>query len=329
MKPPMNRENRDQGTLQPRTSSFSQGCDDVQLSDSEFRLFTDYLRSRCGLNFDEDTRYLVEKRLARRIREVESGSFASYFYQLRNGSNAEEEFWAIVDILTTNETYFFRERSQLAALVEEIIPEMLSRQRAGRRPIAIWSAGCSSGEEPFSIVMSGLEAGLVPGRDFRVYASDISRAVLSRARRGIYREASFRETSETLRQRYFAQKEGLTRISDSVKRHVDFVHMNLLDESKLSLLGTMDVILCRNVIIYFDLETKKRVMKTFHAKLQPGAYLLLGHSESLINVTADFELKHLRNDLVYRRPVPGEEREDAWHSLARIGISEAERSGSR
>ena len=301
---------------------------DLKLTDAEFRLFTDFLRDRCGLHFDEDTRYLVEKRLARRIREAEFGSFASYFYQLRSSSNAEEEFSTIVDLLTTNETYFFREQSQLTALVEEIIPEMLSRQTLGHRPISIWSAGCSSGEEPFSIVMSALEAGLVPSRDFRVYASDISKAVLARARRGVYREASFRETTDPIRQRYFAQKDGLTRIADSVKRHVDFVHMNLLDESKVSLLGKMDVILCRNVIIYFDLETKKRIIKTFHDRLQPGAYLLLGHSESLINITADFELKHLRRDLVYRRPVPGEEREDSWHTVARAGIAAAERSNS-
>ncbi len=300
--------------------------EDSKLTDAEFRLFTDFLRGRCGLHFDENTRYLVEKRLARRIREAEFGSFASYFYQLRNGPAAEGEFSTIVDLLTTNETYFFREQSQLTALVEEIIPSVLSRQISSRRPVSIWSAGCSSGEEPFSIVMSGLEAGLVPGRDFRVYGSDISRAVLSRARRGVYREASFRETKETVRQRYFAQKDGLARIADSVKRHVDFVHMNLLDASKVSLLGNMDVILCRNVIIYFDLETKKRVMKTFHDKLNPGAYLLLGHSESLINVTADFELKHLRHDLVYRRPVPGEERVDSWHSLARKGVADVERS---
>lgn len=298
-----------------------------KLTDAEFRLFTNFIRGRCGLHFDENTRYLVEKRLARRIQEADIGSFASYLYQLRSGPNAEDEFSKVVDILTTNETYFFRERSQLTALVEEIVPDMLSRQLTSRRPISIWSAGCSSGEEPFSVAMMGMEAGLVPGRDFRVYASDISRAVLSRARRGVYREASFRDADESTRQRYFAQKDGLTRISDSVKRHVDFVHMNLLDSSKVSLLGEMDVILCRNVIIYFDLETKKQVMKTFHDKLRPGGYLLLGHSESLINVTADFELKHLSRDLVYRRPVPGEEREDPWHALARAGVAEAERTG--
>jgi chemotaxis protein methyltransferase CheR len=298
-----------------------------KLTDAEFRLFADFLRGRCGLNFDEDTRYLVEKRLARRIQEADYGSFTSYFYQLRNGPNAEAELSEIVDILTTNETYFFRERSQLSALVEEVIPEMLSRQVVSRRPISIWSAGCSSGEEPFSVAIMGLEAGLVPGRDFRVYASDISRAVLSRARRGVYREASFRETDATTRERYFAQKDGLARISDSVKRHVDFAHTNLLDDSKVALLGPMDVILCRNVIIYFDLATKKRVIRTFYDKLQPGGYLLLGHSESLINVTADFELKHLSRDLVYRRPVPGEEREDTWNVRARTGIVNAERAG--
>jgi chemotaxis protein methyltransferase CheR len=298
----------------------------LKVTDAEFRLFTDFLRGRCGLNFDEDTRYIVEKRLARRIQEADYGSFASYLYQLRNGPNAEVEFSELVDILTTNETYFFRERSQLSALVEEIIPEMLSRQMVTRRPVSIWSAGCSSGEEPFSVAIMGLEAGLVPGRDFRVYASDISRAVLSRARRGVYREASFRETDESTRERYFAQKDGLTRISDTIKRHVDFVHMNLLDDSKVALLGPMDVILCRNVIIYFDLETKKRVMRTFYDKLQPGGFLLLGHSESLINVTANFELKHLSRDLVYRRPVAGEEREDSWHALVRTGIANAERA---
>jgi chemotaxis protein methyltransferase CheR len=299
----------------------------LTLSDAEFRMFADLIRRRCGLHFDEDTRFLVEKRLARRLEEADVGSFASYLYQLRHGGNAEAEFSALVDLLTTNETYFFRERAQLSALVHEIIPEMLARQPEPKRPVAIWSAGCSSGEEPYSIVMMALEANLRPGVDFRVYASDISKAVLAKARRGIYREASFRETDAAMRMHYFAEKDGLVRISDEVKRHVDFVHMNLLDPSKTNLLGTMDVILCRNVIIYFDLDTKKQVMTTFHDKLRPGGYLLLGHAESLINVTSDFELKHLSRDLVYRRPVPGEEKEDAWQALARVGIAEGEAGG--
>lgn len=299
--------------------------DDSQtLTDAEFRIFTEYLRERSGLHFDEDTRYLVEKRIFRLIRDREFGSFSSYLFALRHGPDSEAEFSAAIDLLTTNETYFFRERSQLTALVDEVIPDLLRIQKGGDRPVRIWSAGCASGEEPYSIVMMALERGLVPGRDLRVYASDISRAVLAKARRGIYREASFRGVDESLRMRYFAQKDGLTRLSDTVKRNVDFMHVNLLDDSKLALLSTMDVILCRNVIIYFDLETKKRVIRSFHDKMRPGGYLLLGHSESLINVTSDFELKHLKHDLVYRRPVPGEEVHDAWHALAESVLRDEE-----
>ncbi len=301
----------------------------AHLGDAEFRIFTGLLRERCGLHFDESTRYLFEKRVARRMAECDLDSYAAYLHHLRHGAQAEEEFSQLVDLLTTNETYFFRERSQLKALVSEIIPDLLATQPfEQRRPVRIWSAGCASGEEPYSIVMMALEANLEPGRDFRVYACDISRTVLARARRALYREASFRDTDRSMRLHYFAEKDGLMRLSDEVKRHVDFVHMNLLDAAKTSLLGTMDVILCRNVIIYFDLQTRKQVIGTFHDKLRPGGYLLLGHSESLINVTSDFELKHLSRDLVYRRPVPGEEVGDRWHALARAGVAEAERSES-
>lgn len=295
------------------------------LSDSEFRMYCELLRSHCGLHFDESSRFLVEKRVGRRIRELDLGSFAAYRYALRS-SGGEEEVAHLVDVLTTNETYFFRECSQLTALVEEIIPGLLLKRRAdsSSRPVSIWSAGCSSGEEPYSLVALAIEAGLEPGRDLRVYASDISRPMLTKSRRGIYREASFRETSDYLRGKYFTEKDGLRTISDEVKRHVDFIHLNLMDDSKVSLLGTMDVVLCRNVIIYFDAETKRQVIRTFHDRLRPGGYLLLGHSESLINISSAFELSHLKRDLVYRRPIPGEELHDPWHCIAEAAAASAE-----
>ncbi len=294
------------------------GAAGLTMTDAEFRMFCELIKSRCGLHFDEDSRFIVEKRLARRVQECGVGSFAGYHLLLRDGSAGDEEFSNVVDTLTTNETYFFRELGQIRALLDEIIPDLVLRRRAAgiESPIGIWSAGCSSGEEPYSIVILAKEAGLDVGRDIRVYASDISKSMLHRSRRGIYREASFRETSPYIRDKYFDTKDGQTRISDDVKDHVDLIHLNLLDRDKIALLGTMDVILCRNVIIYFDLETKQRVIDTFHDKLKPGGYLLLGHSESLINVSSAFELKHLTRDLVYRRPVPGEEREDPWHTIA-------------
>lgn len=297
------------------------------LSDAEFRLLAAHLRERAGLHFDESTRFLVETRIARRIDEADFGSFASYFYQLRHGEGAEEELAQLIDLLTTHETYFFRERSLLDALVHEIIPELRLGADRQQGPVKIWSAGCASGEEPYSIVMLGLEAGLDPGRDFQVLATDISRSILARARTGLYREASFRDADEAMRARYFSRKDGVSKISDEVRRHVDFMHLNLVDDVKLALIGTMDVILCRNVIIYFDLATKRRVMTTFHEKLRPGGCLLLGHSESLANVTTLFELKHLKRDLVYRRPIPGEEADALWHTMARGAVDSVGEAG--
>jgi len=296
------------------------------MSNAEYRMFCELLRSRCGLDFDGDMRFLVEKRLARRVDKLELGSFAAYHYYLRNGRQGDEEFACVIDELTTNETYFFRERRQLDALVNEIIPEQLLRKRhAGvLGPVNIWSAGCSSGEEPLSIVMLGLEANLRPGIDFRVYASDISRNMLQKSRKGLYREASFRETEPLLRERYFAKTGNLNKISDSIRKEIDFIQINLMDRSKIALLGAMDSIVCRNVTIYFDLETKKEVIETFHDKLVPGGYLLLGHSESLINVTNAFELAQLTDDLVYRRPGVGSEVADPWQTLARSAVEEIE-----
>jgi len=299
--------------------------DGLTLTNAEFRMFADLIREHSGLDFDEPSRFLLERRLSRRVRELELGSFAAYHYRIRNSSNGFDEFPNLIDELTTNETYFFREYSQLRALTDEIFEELqLDREKRGGRPINVWSAGCSSGEEPYSIAMLAREAGLKPGVDVHVYASDISRRMLRKARKGLYREASFRETDPHLRERYFVEKDRLWQISDDLKRDVDFIHLNLLDTSKIALLRTMDVILCRNVIIYFNTDTKCQVIRTFHEKLRPGGHLLLGHSESLINLSTSFELRHLRRDLVYRRPVPGTTAEDPWNIVAAGAISRSD-----
>lgn len=297
---------------------------DLRMTDLEFRMLGELLREHCGLHFGEESRYVLEKRLARRIAELELGGFAAYHYQMRHD---DQEMAHVVDVLVTNETYFFRERNQLRALFEEILPEL--RDRHPDRPLAVWSAGCSSGEEPYSLVMLAVEAGFEPGRDIRIYASDISRPMLQKARRGLYREASFRQTEPAFRDRYFREKDGLWRITDDVKKHVDFIHLNLMDRSKLALLGTMDVTLCRNVIIYFNTPTKQTVVATFEDKLRPGGYLLLGHSESLINISSAFELRHLRHDLVYRKPAPGDSPYDPWHAAAAAAVARADKRDGR
>ncbi len=292
------------------------------LRDAEFRMLCELLRSHCGLHFGEESRFVLERRLGRRVVELGLGSFSAYHYLLRGDASGQDELARVVDELTTNETYFFRERNQLTALIDEIIPEL---RRTSSRPVHVWCAGCSSGEEPYSVVMLAREAGLEPGVDLRVYASDISRAMLQKARRGLYRESSFRQTEDALRHRYFTEKDGSFRIADDVKKQVDFIHLNLIDRTKIALLGTMDVILCRNVIIYFSLDTKKEVIGTFETRLRGGGYLLLGHSESLVNVSSAFELRHLRHDLVYRKPAPGDTPYDPWHAAAAAAVDRSDR----
>ncbi len=307
--------------------STASEIDELGMKDREFRWFADLVRSHCGISFAAETRFLLERRVARRMRELSITSFSSYQYELRNDSRRDGELAALVDELTTNETYFFRERSQLRALVAEILPEALvARRERGTGPVSVWSAGCSSGEEPYSIVILAREAGFDPERDLRVYASDISRRMMKRARAASYREASFRETDPALRAKYFEEKEGTWTISDAVKRCVDFIHLNLIDHSRVALLGAMDVILCRNVMIYFDAETKREVIHTFEEKLRPGGHLLLGHSESLINITSGFELRHLNTGLVYRKPIAGLPRPDPWHTAVMRAIGDVERS---
>jgi chemotaxis protein methyltransferase CheR len=267
----------------------------------EFRQLAELFRRHCGFHFGPESRYMLEKRLARRLCELELGSFAAYHAQLREGAAVDGELAHAVDELATNETYFLRERGQLGALVGRVLPELLERA-AQRRPLSIWCAGCSSGEEPYSVVMLAFEAGLRPGVDLRVYASDISRRMLQQARRGVYRESSFRQTEPALRRKYFSSRDGVSHIADEVKKHVDFIHLNLLDRSRIALLGSMDVILCRNVIMYFDVDTRREVVQTLGEKLRPGGSLLLGHSESLMDVSSDFELCQLEGDRVYRKP---------------------------
>jgi chemotaxis protein methyltransferase CheR len=264
-------------------------------------MFRDLFKAACGLWFGDDSRFLLENRLARRMRGLEIESFAAYHYLLRRETTGEDELAAVIDELTTNETYFFRERGQLRALVEEIVPGLLAARRSAG-PVNVWSAGCSSGEEPYTIVMMALEAGLRPGIDLRVHASDISRRCLAKAREAEYRESSFRETPPEMRGRYFKERGGAYQLSPDVRRHVTFTRLNLLEPERFALIGPVDVVLCRNVIIYFDRDTKKRVVESFAQRLVPGGYLLLGHSESLIQVTSAFELAHLRSDLVYRKP---------------------------
>jgi chemotaxis protein methyltransferase CheR len=273
----------------------------IPLPEDVFRLIRDIIKDYCGLYFDDSSRYLLEKRLSRRIRNHHLNDFRDYYRFIRYDKRAEEELIAIMDILTVNETYFFREQNQLKAFSEEILEELKTLKR-DRKTLRIWSAGCSTGEEPYTIAMLINERGHFNGWDIEIYGSDINQRVLQTARRGVYRRNSFRTTEPYFMTKYFIEEDGSFKISDAAKKHVNFSYLNLLDPFKSKFLGKMDVIFCRNVLIYFDNASRRRVIENFHDRLVVGGYLLLGHAESLINISTAFTLKHLKNDMVYQKP---------------------------
>jgi len=275
----------------------------VNMTEEEFRLIRDLVYEHCGLYFDGDARFLLEKRLTRRVTFHQLSGFRDYYRLLKYSRDRDQELSAIMDILTTNETYFFREEFQLNAFSGEILPELRQKkEKRGDRTLRIWSAGCSTGEEPYTIAMLIIESGFFRGWKVEIVGTDISHRVLQHARKGVYGASSFRTTEEGRIRRFFQEQDGLYRISDEVRSLVSISHLNLLDENRMILLGKMDVIFCRNVIIYFDQVAKKRVVESFYRSLREGGYLLLGHSESLLNTTTAFSLKHLKTDMVYQKP---------------------------
>ena len=170
----------------------------------------------------------------------------------------------------------------------------------------MWSAGCSTGEEAYTLAALILESQRFEGWDVRVIGTDLSKQCAAHARRGVYQASSLRATSARDKARYFFEQADGFHVTDSVKKLCQFGQMNLFDIGRGNLVGRVDAVFCRNVLIYFDVRSRKRVIDNLYQRLTPGGYLMLGHSESLLNLSTAFELVHLRDDLVYRKPVGAE-----------------------
>jgi chemotaxis protein methyltransferase CheR len=273
----------------------------AQLGAEEFRLLRDRVYEHAGLHFDEEAMFLFERRLVDRVEALGLDDFYAYYKFLRFHPEGRAELDEAIERLTTKETYLFRQEYQLRSFRDQLLPE-LARTHAARRRIGVWSAGCATGEEVYTIAILLIESGLFAGWDVKVVGSDICRGSVAAARRGVYREAAFRTTPESARERYFVNQGDAWEVKAEVKRLCHFGQLNLMDGTHPLMLGQVDVIFCRNVLIYFDVKSRRRVIDGFYERLVPGGYLLLGHSESLLNLTTAFELVHLKEDLVYRRP---------------------------
>lgn len=269
------------------------------MPEGDFRVLRDLIREEFGIFYDDGKRFLLQSRLAVRLAKAGLESYDAYCAYLRNPHTRDAELRELASVLTNNETYFFRERAQLKALVGSVLDEIL--EQPPPRPLRIWSAACSSGEEPYSLAITLMESGRLWDGQFEIYASDISDRVLALAQRGIYQNLSFRATEASMLERYFAPVGNERKLADEVKRHVRFFRLNLMDEQAMAAVPEMDAVFCRNVLIYFDRPTQKRVVESFAKRLVPRGFLFLGHAESLFHVTDVYEPILKPDAIVYRR----------------------------
>lgn len=265
----------------------------TNLTQEEFEQLRRLLNEHAGLWFGPEARQAVERRLRDRLG---SSTFGEYLARLEAGSATDLE--DAVEACTINETYVFRQEYQLNAFQKRVLPRL-----AGRDRLTIWSAGCASGEEVYTIGALVLDSELFPSDKVRVFGTDISRRCIARARRGLYSASSFRGAGGGLYDKHFPKLEdGQRTVSERLRAICHFRHANLVKGDDSSTLGSVDVIFCRNVLIHFDEKTRRNVVRTFHDRLTPGGFLLLGHSESLLNAETAFEAIELKEDIVYRKP---------------------------
>ena len=267
--------------------------------DDVYRLLADMIRARSGIDFTESNRFLLESRVQQRVEELRVENPRVYLQRLRYAGD-DTEFDHLLDRVTNPETYFFREAEQLAAFSEDLLPEWEDAPPAGA--LRIWSAGCASGEEPFTVAMLLEEKGFFARHSVEIFGSDISVASLARARAGIFRENAFRQTSDERRARFFeAEGPGRFRIREEIRNRVSFGRLNLIEPARLAALPRFHVIFCRNVLIYLDDPSKRSVVASLYERLLPGGHLFLGRVESLVAFSTGFRLRHLPHDLVYRK----------------------------
>ena len=277
---------------------------DISISDEEFVLLRDFIYQQCGIFIAENRKYLVENRLSNRIKELNLKSYSEYYKFLRFDVNKKQELNKLFEMVTTNETSFFRNPPQLKTFQDVILADILDRcRKAGQRKLRIWSAGCSTGEEPYTlaIILHEVLKTEIRSWDIKITANDLSTAVLAAAQRGLYNEYALRTTPPEIIPKYFTKEGNVHKINPDVKRLVSFGQINLNDKEQLKKVEKSHIVFCRNVIIYFDDDMKRRVINGFYDNLLPNGVLLIGHSETLHNICRAFRLEHHTGTIAYRK----------------------------
>lgn len=275
---------------------------EITISEEDFKKFREYFYRKTGIQFENSKRYFVDKRLVERIQNTGNENFRNYFMMLRF-DNTGRELQTLVNLMTVNETYFFREEYQFQCLVNSMLGEV-TRHKKDKTPIRIWSIPSSSGEEPYSIVLYLLEHWPdIEKWDVEIISSDIDTDIIARARRGHYSQRSVQHLPPRILQKYFVQDAGGYQINNDMRDAVEFTRVNLMDPDDVRAYREFDVIFCRNLLIYFDDVSRRQAAETFFDALNPGGFVCLGHSESMSRISSLFRVRKFPEAIVYQKPL--------------------------
>jgi chemotaxis protein methyltransferase CheR len=264
----------------------------AKINDKEFQRFSSLIYERVGIQLPPGKKTMLEARLQKRLKTLSFDTFEDYAQYVFSPEGQQMELVHLIDVVTTNKTDFFREAAHFDYLTQKALPVLLQAGNGRGSEIRIWSAGCSSGEEPYTLAMV-LSDFAAARQDFRysILASDISTRILETARAAVYPKERTDNIAMSYKKNYLLRSKdrsrGLVRICPEIRSRVTFRRINFMD-ADLGIAEKMDVIFCRNVVIYFDKPTQQQLMRKFHRQLRPGGFLFLGHSETLNGVNTDF-----------------------------------------
>ena len=271
------------------------------ISDSEYQQFCEFFYSHTGIRFSKTKRYFVDKRVVDRIKISGFKGFAEYFKSIRLSPHGAE-VQSLVDAMTVNETYFYREIEQLDVLIREVLPVLCEDRRDGEA-VRILSLPCSSGEEVYSIALKLLEEWPDVDRyDINLFGADIDSKMVEKARQGAFSERSIQKLSSSITRRYFQKERTEWRILEELRESVDLRCINILDRKAMMRFVDIDVLFCRNMLIYFDDVSRRKAVDALYDALRPGGVLFVGMSESLGRTTRSFDVVRNNGLIVYKKP---------------------------
>lgn len=292
----------------PRISDLNSNIGFQTFSNSElsveaFSELRKYIYNLCGIYFPDNKKYFLESRLQKRIRFLKLDSFEKYMDFLKYNPNKNGEIKYLVEAITINETFFFRNQPQLDALVSGVIPGIVASRPKFNNKIKIWSAAASSGEEAYStaIILTELVKPKFPYLDFEIVGTDINHAVIETASNGIYKDYSIRNTPIYYLKKYFKNNNNSYEIDPQIKKMVTFKYLNLYDDAAMRTYTNFDVIFCANVLIYFDVASKIRVVSNLYNSLNKNGYLFIGYAETLQGISKAFKLVSYPKTIGYKK----------------------------